>query len=188
MIGHRRLKTKTVALVGLLLAALAMPASASVLERLPLKRLKKRAEAVVVARVVSSHGVWADGRIETETVLAIERSWRGPSSGRLRLRTHGGEVGKLRMLVRGAPGFTRNERVLLFLYRGKEAWRPVGMFQGVWRLDPTGSSNAPTQRQLAWPSSTSGARLVELRPGPYAVDGGPRQLSELVGGLSGGTP
>jgi len=163
----------------LLVASVAGPASASLVERLPLTTLQQRAEAVVVGRVLSTRTVLVDRRVHTVTQLAIDRPFRGPTSGKLDIVTRGGTLGDRLLVVRGTPRFETGENVLVFLFRSRAGWRPVGMFQGVWRLGPDAG-------ELARPSDAGGATLVELQPGPYAVDGASRTVSELTAGLGGG--
>lgn len=167
------------ALLVVLVASAAAPASASLLERLPLTVMQERAEAVVIGRVLSTRTVLDDRRVRTVTQLAIESAYRGPAAGTLEIVTRGGTVGDRRLVVQGTPQFRAGERVLVFLFASSEGWRPVGMFQGVWRLDAGAG-------ELARPSDPAGAALVELRPGPYAVDGASRTVTELTVGLGGG--
>ena len=149
--------------------------NASVLEKLTLRGLQDRAEAVVTARVLSSHSVWTGQTIETETLVRVKKGWHGVERGRLAIRTPGGTIDSRRLLVPGAPEFTRNEEVILFLYRtSADHWRPVGLFQGVWRVDPERPARA-----LA--SQAGGAGLVALELGPYAVDRGEFRVKQLVG-------
>ena len=77
----------------------------------------------------------------------------------------------------------------------------VGMFQGVWvlgrseehaggaemaHLTQDAVSTERPESSLVWPSSANGAKLLALEAGPYAVDGGPRLISELLGNVTGG--
>ena len=112
--------------------------------------------------------------------------------------TPGGTYGNVSLIVRGVPRFSFAEKVLVFLYEDAAGLHPTGMFQGVWRIPPDDervSEEAlnkpriapfPAGEQLAWPSASGGATLVDLEPGPYAVDGEPRDISELVGSFWGG--
>lgn len=197
----------TLAVVALLVAlsvSVASAASASILARVSLDTLRTRSDVVAIGRVVASRPVFLDGTIQTETFVAIERSFRGPASGTLRLLTLGGSIGGTRLTVAGSPSFSPDERVLVFLYEGPSGLRPVGMFQGVWRFAPERVDvRRPKPRygldaeetiddaddlpfDMVWPSSSGGASLVDLEPGPYAVDGGPRTLLGLLGELTGG--
>jgi hypothetical protein len=173
-----------------------------VIEKISIARLQNDAQLIAIARVVSSKSVTRGGSIQTETRLSIERSWRGPKDGNIVVRTAGGRANGLTLIARGEAQFPANGRVLVFLYRSGGAWRPVGMFQGVWRIARSGRDaggdrehTPPTQdltlrghaeRTLVWPSNANGARLLALESGPYAVDGGPRLISELIGKTMGG--
>jgi len=198
--GWSRLVVATLVMV--LGIGLALPSSASVIEKISLARLQDDAQVIAVARVLSSKSVTRGGTIQTETRLAIVRSWRGPKDGTVLVRTAGGRANGLTLIARGEAQFSPPGRlVLVFLYRSGDAWRPVGMFQGVWLMGP-GDRDAdgrgithPTQdtgspdraeRSLVWPSKANGAKLLALEAGPYAVDGGPRLLSELLGNITGG--
>ena len=198
--GWSRLAITALAMV--LGIGLAMPSSASVIEKISLARLQDDAQVIAVARVLSSKSVTRGGTIQTETRLAIERSWRGPKDGTLVVRTAGGQANGMTLIARGEAQFPLGRRVLVFLYRSGDAWRPVGMFQGVWLMRQSGrdtesgrGKTMPTQdseslgadeRSLVWPSNSTGAKLLALEPGPYAVDGGPRLISELLGKVTGG--
>ena len=199
----RRWSRLTVAALVLVLGTgLALPSSASVIEKISLARLQEAAEAIAIARVVSSKSVTRGGTIQTVTKLAIERSWRGPEEGTLLVRTAGGRANGMTLIALGEAQFPPAGRVLVFLYRSGGAWRPVGMFQGVWLMGRSGRDTggdrgqiAATQdsmpldraeRFLVWPSSANGAKMLALEEGPYAVDGGPRLISELLGGVTGG--
>jgi len=197
--GWRRLAVGTLVMV--LGIGLALPSSASVIEKISLARLQDDAQVIAVARVLSSKSVTRGGTIQTETQLAIERSWRGPKDGTLVVRTAGGRANGLTLIARGEAQFSPGRLVLVFLYRSGDAWRPVGMFQGVWLMgrgeleadsrrmthptQDTGSLDR-AERSLVWPSNANGAKLLALEAGPYAVDGGPRLLSELLGNIAGG--
>ena len=179
---------------------LALPSSGSVIEKISIVRLQNDAEAIAVARVVSSKSVTRGCTIQTETLLSIDRSWRGPRKGTLLVRTAGGRANGVTLLVRGEPQFSPGQEVLVFLYRSGDAWRPVGMFQGVWlmggierdarsigKTQPTQDGSVDSaERMLVRPSGAHGAKLMALEPGPYAVDGGPRLISELLGKIAGG--
>jgi hypothetical protein len=193
-------------LVGLVIAlgiGIALPSAASVIEKISVARLQEDAEVIVIARVLSSRSVTRGGTIQTETQLAIERSWRGPEKGTLVVRTAGGSANGLTLLARGEASFPVGQKVLVFLYRSGSAYHPVGMFQGVWLVGAPErgvrsiDKTPPTQDisldrmdrvkdMLVWPSNSNGAHLVALEKGPYAVDGGPRLISELLGNVTGG--
>ena len=165
------------AILFLLASSAVLPAHASVVERLTLDDLHGRADLVATASVLRSRGVMADGRIETETVLRVDKVWRGPRRKTVKVRTPGGVIGDVQARVAGSPSFRLGETVLVFLRRNRGEWRTVGLFQGVWTL----SSRSPG---LAIPSSTGGAAFLEsTEGGPYAWQPHATSLDRLVGRL-----
>lgn len=129
---------------------------------------------IVAGRVLSTETVFTGRTIETHTRVAVSRSYRGHAES-VTVVTPGGRFGGRHLRVAGVPSFEPGEEVLLFLYRGAGSWRPVGMFQGVWRLDPE-----RPDRALA--SAADGASLREPDQGEAAVARAERRVRELVGG------
>ena len=152
---------------------LAPIAEATVLRGLTLTELRTRAERVVEGKVIKVRSLRSEGRVETEVTVRVRRAHKGDFETRIRLRALGGEMGNRQMLVPGAPTFARGDEVLLFLYADGDSWRPVGMFQGVWRLD--GGTD------IARPSDARGASLMMPEDGRAAVLDGARRVSDLVG-------
>ena len=190
-------------IVALTTMALALTSSAApaagLLARVSLETLQTTSDVVAIATVVSSQSVFLGGTIQTSTTLAVQRSFKGPGGATLTILTPGGTYGNVNLIVRGTPSFTAHEEVLVFLYADAAGLHPTGMFQGVWRISPAANRDfgeALNQTRIggplgagvrmAWPSSSGGATLVDLEPGPYAVDGQPRSISELLGSLTGG--
>lgn len=157
--------------------ALAGAAEASVLRAFTLSELRTRADTIVTGRVVGVRSVEVDGTIETVARVRVLQQWRGEPGRTIRVRVPGGQTSDRRLLVPGAPAFERGEELLLFLYADGRQWRPVGLFQGVWRLDPE-------RPQVAHASTAGGAALI--RPidavGAFAVDRPERPVAQLVGG------
>lgn len=163
-------------IVGAIAASLVLTslvADASVLRGLTAKELRQGADAIVAGRVVNVRTVRTEGRIETLARVRVEQAWRGESKV-LTVRALGGYYRGKRLIVPGAATFRRGDQVLLFLYRDGDDWRPVGMFQGVWRID----SEDPS---IVRPSHSGGAALVRPASGAPAVDRAERPLAGLVG-------
>ena len=199
-----------ITLGAVLALALTTTASASILARVSLETLRTDSDVIAIGKVLFSRSVFLDGTIQTETFVGIERSFRGPASGTLRVLTLGGTVDGTTLTVPGAATFSDGERVLVFLYDGDGDLRPVGMFQGVWRFRPgeddvddfeplefkstdfediedrLDRDDDEPQVEMLWPSPSGGAAMVNLEPGPYAVEDGPRSVLELLGELAGG--
>lgn len=166
-------------LAAALAAGVAGTAQASVLRALTVQQLRDGADAIVSGKVVRVRSVRAGGTVETVVRVRVQHAWRGPADRVLVVRTPGGVAAGHRLIVAGTPTFEQGQHVLLFLERDGAAWRLVGQFQGVWRLDP----NRP---QAALASSPAGAALVRSTDAVAAVDPGERRLRELVGRAGGG--
>ena len=138
------------------LLLLALPALATTLVAMDVATLARASRCVVQARVASvSSQRSAMGRITTTVELVRLDTWAGPDSPSLRMLIPGGVVNGLGQHVEGAPSFAADEEVVLFLEAHGPAFQPVGLGQGVWRVDRS-SGPAP----LVWPEPLDGVLLV----------------------------
>ena len=151
-----------------------LPADASVLRALTLSELRQRADVIVAGKVVGLRTETREGRLETVARVRVHDSWRGAEGRTVTVRFLGGVHKGRRVIVPGAASVQRGEHVLLFLYRSADALRPVGMFQGVWRLEDEAAG-------VARASSAAGASVLRPRAGSAAVDRAQRTVAQLVG-------
>lgn len=158
-----------------MLAALATPVEASLLRGLSPRELRAGAEVIVSGEVTAVRVVRAEGSIETVARVRVTLAHRGRAGRTVTVRVPGGERDGLRLVVPGSPTFRRGDSVLLFLYRDGAEYRPVGLFQGVWTLDPA----AP---QTALAGDPGGASLLPSADGDLAISPGRRAVRELLGG------
>jgi hypothetical protein len=124
-------------LVLCLVVHLATPASATVVIPADLGELSRDALAIVRGRVAAVDPRWtADRRtIETIVTLEVESYLKGAFGPTLQFSVPGGELGRFRSVVVGAPEFTVDERVVVFLgARGPSVPYVVGFSQGVFRV------------------------------------------------------
>lgn len=127
-------------LVGVMLATCSL--SATVLVPAELGELATEAHLIARGRVVAVEGRVSDDRRDIETLVTLEpESWlKVPASGSpetVQFRVPGGQVGRYRRIVLGAPEFLVGQRVVVFL--GGSAPRVphlIGLSQGVFRLAP----------------------------------------------------
>jgi len=107
---------RTLMVCGVLLA-LAMPARATVIVPADLGELSRDARTIVRGRVASLDAQWtADrGTIETIVTLEVESYLKGSLGPTLSFRVPGGDLGRFRSIVVGAPEFTLDEHVVVFL-------------------------------------------------------------------------
>lgn len=150
-------------------------AEASVLRAFTLGELRSASDIIVSGRVVGVRSVERNGTIDTVVRVRIAEAWRGEPRRTIRVRVPGGQAAGRRLVVAGSPAFERGEELLLFLYADGKEWRPVGLFQGVWRLD----RETP---DVARASSAGGASLIRPVSGTVAVDRSERALTQLLGG------
>jgi hypothetical protein len=186
MVSSRRLRVLgALVLLGLCALGAASRASASLVLALDLPTLVARASHIVVARVESQRARYdARGRIVTDVTLRVDESLVGPARAgdRLVLERFGGAIGELGMRIEGEPLFADGARVLVFAApaaSGARRLRPVGMAQGVMRVEPPtvpGSEDRilPGGEGLALVRPEQG-RLVASEPAIAA----PRPLGEV---------
>jgi hypothetical protein len=111
--------------------------SATVVVPADLGELSRDARAIVRGRVVAVDGRWTDDRraIETIVTLEVESALKGSLGSTLQFRVPGGELGRYRSIVVGAPDFAVDEHVIVFLGAvGPMVPYVLGLNQGVYRV------------------------------------------------------
>ena len=120
-----------------MLLALNLPARATMLVPADLGELSRDARAIVRGRVAAVEARWTEdrGTIETIVTLEVESYLKGALGPALRFRVPGGELGRFRSIVVGAPAFAVDQRVVVFLgARGPSVPYVLGLSQGVFRV------------------------------------------------------
>jgi hypothetical protein len=128
--------SKTLAVLSLLLAC-AIPAHATLLVAADLGELTHEAVAIARGRVVAVDATWtSDHRgIDTIVTLEVEQYLKGSLGSTVHFRVPGGELGRYRSIVVGAPEFSAEDRVVVFLgARGPSIPYVLGLSQGVFRV------------------------------------------------------
>lgn len=116
---------------------LATAAGATVLIPADLGELSRDALAIARGRVAAVDAQWTEdrGTIETIVTLEVESYLKGSLGSTLRFRVPGGELGRFRSVVVGAPEFAIDQRVVVFLgARGPSVPHVLGLNQGVVRV------------------------------------------------------
>lgn len=125
------------ALVVLLATVAVARPSATVVVAADLGELARDARAIPRGRVVAVEGRWTDDRrtIETLVTLEVDGYLKGALGETLQFRVPGGELGRFRSVVIGAPEFAVGQRVILFLgASGPMVPYILGLNQGVYRI------------------------------------------------------
>lgn len=128
----RRLLATTAAV-----ALMAAAAAASIVLRVTPRELADAAHLVAEGRVSAVDVRWDDARtcINTYVTLAVERVHKGPVTGSLVVKVPGGTVGEDEVRVEGTAKFTRDESVMVFLWKDIAGeWIVLGEAQGKFRL------------------------------------------------------
>ncbi len=157
-----RRKFRPLLLLSLLL--LASDAWATVLIPADLGELSRDALAIARGRVTALDTQWTEdrGTIETIVTLEVESYLKGSLGSTLRFRVPGGELGRFRSIVVGAPAFAVDQRVVVFLgARGPTVPYVLGMFR-VARADD--NSGWVVTSPVLLPSTASATRVVRGDP------------------------
>ena len=156
-----------------ILLALTLPARATVLIPADLGELSRDALAIARGRVTALDTQWTEdrGTIETIVTLEVESYLKGGLGSTLKFRVPGGELGRFRSIVVGAPEFAVDQRIVVFLgARGPSMPHVLGLSQGVFRMAraPDNSGWLVTSPVLL-PATTGAVRVVRGDPSRRAV-------------------
>jgi hypothetical protein len=155
--------------ISLLVAVVAAAGvEATVLVPMDLGELSRTARTIARGRVVEVEGRWADDRrrIETVVTLAVESSLKGTPHATLQFRVPGGQMGRYRSIVVGAPRFAEGQRVIVFLSAAAPDLPSVlGLSQGVYRI--RSGSPSPVVSPPALIASPGPARRVVRGEGRF---------------------
>lgn len=134
--------TSSVVLTLMLVLGVATIARATVIVPMDLGELSREAGAIVRGRVVAIDSRWTDDRRGVESLITLEVESALKGSGRtgetVTFRVPGGRLGRIRNIVVGAPQFTLDTHVVVFLgHRGPSIPHVVGFNQGVYQVAAT---------------------------------------------------
>ena len=115
---------------------------ATVLVPAEFREVVQGAELIAYGRVVDTQAQWADGRTRIDTAVTVDvASWlKGGADGTVTFKVPGGEMGRYRSVMVGAPVFQRGDEAVLFLKSdGTDLPIVFGLNQGVFRvrIDPS---------------------------------------------------
>ena len=171
-----------------LLCVLSLPARATVLIPADLGELSRDALAIAHGRVAALDAQWTEdrGTIETIVTLEVDSYLKGSLGSTLRVRVPGGELGRFRSVVVGAPEFAVDERVVVFLgARGPSVPHVLGMNQGVFRVSRAADHSGWIVTSPVMLPATGGAvRVVRGDPSRRALALG--DFEQTVRALAGG--
>ena len=128
---------RPVVVIMVALLATNVPASATLVVPADVGELSRGAAVIVRGRVVALSSQWTDDRqgIETIVTLHAETYLKGDWGSSAQFRVPGGQLGRYRRIVVGAPEFLAGQRVIVFLgARPGSIPYLLGFGQGVFRV------------------------------------------------------
>ena len=145
------------------LAAGLMVPSASILATVVVpaefRQLVTESGLIVRGRVTDVRSfVAANNTIDSVATIAVETLLKGQAETFVSVRVPGGEIGRTRYVLMGAPTFRVGERAVLFLKRGGDnLWHPIGLTMGVYRVQAEAPTGRPVVRPPVLPDRTTPA-------------------------------
>jgi len=163
---------RTLVFCGVVLA-LALPARATVLIPADLGELSRDALAIARGRVAALDGQWTEdhGSIETIVTLEVESYLKGSLGSTLRFRVPGGELGRFRSIVVGAPELAVNQRIVVFLgARGPSVPHVLGLSQGAFHVSRAADNSGwLVTSPVMMPATAGDVRVVRGDPARRAL-------------------
>ncbi len=145
-------------------------ASATVLVPAEFREIVGGAQIIVHARVVDVRPEWANGRrwIDTVVTADVVSYFKGDTGERsVTFKVPGGELGRFRSVVVGAPAFKRGDEAVFFLKQQTDDLPNVfGLNQGLFRI----RIDATTGQRVVVPPPTMKADASS--PEPYRLTRG----------------
>lgn len=170
-----------------LLVAAPAAARATVLIPIEFRELVAVSSTIVHGRIADVRAQWVDGRRAIETFLTVDADeyYKGSAAGTLTVRVPGGQMGRFRTIVVGAPEFRVGDEVVLFLreYQGRVSI--VGLSQGAYRVAPDRSGRRVVTAPVLMGKVDGSAEAVvrgDTARRPLAVDAFRDLVKRVVAG------
>lgn len=179
-------RTVVLALTALALLSASF-AAATTVEKMSLRDLAKRSEAIALARVEDETARYDGGEIFTYITLRVLDPVKGPKADdMITIRQLGGTVGDRASIVPGTPSFKRGEEVVVFLTKNDAAGYPwvMGLQQGKYTVSTDENGRKSVRNELegltlvAPGGKPSEAEAAKAQPLQAFLDGLRTQLDE----------
>jgi hypothetical protein len=131
------MQTRRIGVVMAFVFAFAGSASATVVIPASFEEMVDASELVVHGRVRTVRGQSTSGRRSIESLVTVDviSTIKGEPAAAVTFRVPGGEVGRYRVVMVGAPVFEEGDEVVVFLDgRPPSVPMPFGLHQGVYRV------------------------------------------------------
>jgi hypothetical protein len=153
---------------GLWIVIAASAPTATVLVPADFAEMVAGSQTVVHGRVLDVRSQMVGDRrtIESVVTVSVDEVIKGEPGATIVMRAPGGQVGRYRRFMVGAPTFTPGEEVVLFLTgRPPAIPRPFGLSQGVYRV-----SRGPDGRPVVAAPIAAEGRVVRGDPARRPID------------------
>jgi hypothetical protein len=154
---------------------LASPAAATVYVPVDFREMVTASQAIVHGRVVDVRSEPTLDRlmVVTYVTLDVDNQLKGGSAKSITFRVPGGQVGRYRRIIVGAPQFEEGDEVVVFLSaRGPSIPYLFGLSQGVYRVARTAEGGAVVTPPAVMARGVGAERVVRgdpaRRPVPLA--------------------
>jgi hypothetical protein len=156
-------------LIGTVVMAILMPTLAHAMVELPVEfgEMVQGSQFVIHGRVVGVRGQQTGDRrsIETIVTVAVDEAFKGSPGETVAFRMPGGDVGRYRRVIVGAPRFANGDDVIVFLRGGAPALPTVfGLGQGVYRVVRTADGGAVVAPAVLTAPGRGAERVVRGDP------------------------
>jgi len=100
--------------------------------------------------------------VDSVATVAVDATLKGPPAAFVSVRLPGGEIGRYRWVMVGAPRLSPGDAAVFFLKQGADGWwRPVGLVQGIYRVQADSSTGrAVINPPLALNYTAAAGRVV----------------------------
>ena len=117
---------------------------------------------IVHGQVTAVRTEWLDGRRSVETILTLDVTdyLKGDLGPQITIAVPGGQIGRYRTIMVGAPVFETGDEVVLFLKGGASHPFIVGLSQGAFRVVAAPGTSA----KLVTPPTVMAPRGGEIQP------------------------
>jgi len=134
------------AVVVVVVGVAVLPSQAHVVIPAEFREVATEATLIVRGRVTDVRSVVEPGNgIESIAAVAVESVLKGQAGGFVYVRVPGGEVGRSKVVMVGAPTFRVGQRAVFFLKPNAtdSSFRPIGLTLGVYRVQAEPGTGRP---------------------------------------------
>jgi hypothetical protein len=148
-------------------------------------------QLIAYGRVIDVHPEWADGRRRIDSVVTVDvMAWfKGGTDSTLSFVVSGGEIGRYRQVMIGAPVFKPGDEAFLFLKTGSATMPYIfGLNQGVFRVrvDDKGARKVTSPALLATSTDPETVRRGAVTRQPMALDAFGSQIRSVMAAVRAG--